>query len=225
MLSTTQPVPSSPAARRARWTSSADRPGWQEAAHPHRQASGVRRPRPSRRRRANAGIASPGYGCRSSRASTHAVRSAAHGKARSVYLGARAWRRAGLAACGPGGPWGSWAWLEHRLDTSRPLGYIGGVTDYASFLIDPCNVDVVGDALFVVELEPGVWLSDGDGDPPRTLARANALQLPATAAVQAAVRARRYRRFDALKIVAVTGGGAGGHGGGLLAGGGAARHG
>jgi hypothetical protein len=47
---------------------------------------------------------------------------------------------------------------------------------------------------YIVELEPGVWIADGDGDPPRTLARANAKRFESKWLAQEALRVARRRR-------------------------------
>ena len=53
-----------------------------------------------------------------------------------------------------------------------------------------------------VELEPGVWLADGDGDPPRTLVERNAKEFPTEHAAYAALNeARVYRAFPDAMIV------------------------
>lgn len=58
--------------------------------------------------------------------------------------------------------------------------------------------------MFIVELEPGVWLADGLGDPCRTL-RSNHARLfgQADIAEQALTRARRFRPFALAKVVPV----------------------
>lgn len=60
------------------------------------------------------------------------------------------------------------------------------------------------DRLVIVELEPGVWLADGEGDPPRTLVKASAKRFQTgPAAVGALCRARGIygRAFDDALIV------------------------
>jgi len=48
----------------------------------------------------------------------------------------------------------------------------------------------------IVALEEGVWLSDGVGDPPRTLKKENALIFSShSLAVLALKKARKYRPF------------------------------
>lgn len=62
------------------------------------------------------------------------------------------------------------------------------------------------DRLVIVELEPGVWLADGDGDPPRTLIKASAKRYQSGAsAVGALCRARKSsgRAFENALIVYV----------------------
>lgn len=47
-----------------------------------------------------------------------------------------------------------------------------------------------------VELEPGVWLADGEGDPARTLDESKAKEFETiTEAGAALTEARKYRRF------------------------------
>ena len=54
----------------------------------------------------------------------------------------------------------------------------------------------------IVELEPGVWLTEGDGDPPRTLRIENATRYPnMTAACKALTKARKYRPFKNATIM------------------------
>ena len=49
----------------------------------------------------------------------------------------------------------------------------------------------------IVQLEPGVWLADGDGDPPRTLRKENAKEFNGTPdAAKALAEARRYQPFE-----------------------------
>ena len=51
-------------------------------------------------------------------------------------------------------------------------------------------------ASVVVELEPGVWLADGEGDPPRTLQIKNARKFrSAREATVALTEARKHRPF------------------------------
>ncbi len=58
----------------------------------------------------------------------------------------------------------------------------------------------------VVELEPAVWLCDGDGDPSRTLVIENAAQYPdVKTAVAALTAARTYRPFSGAELQAVEG--------------------
>lgn len=52
-----------------------------------------------------------------------------------------------------------------------------------------------------VQLEPGVWLTDGDGDPPRTLIEANAKEFGSEKeAVAALAEAREYMLFKHATI-------------------------
>lgn len=55
--------------------------------------------------------------------------------------------------------------------------------------------------MFIVQLEPGVWLADGEGDPPRTLDRQQAepYATPASAG-RALLHARKFRPFDSARI-------------------------
>lgn len=60
------------------------------------------------------------------------------------------------------------------------------------------------DRLVIVELEPGVWLAEGEGDPPRTLVKDSAKRFQSgPAAVGALCRARAFsgRSFDDASIV------------------------
>lgn len=62
------------------------------------------------------------------------------------------------------------------------------------------------DRLVVVELEPGVWLADGEGDPPRTLVKASAKRYQSSSsAVGALCRVRKSsgRAFEDALIVYV----------------------
>lgn len=55
---------------------------------------------------------------------------------------------------------------------------------------------IEGMKVWYVELEPGVWLADGEGDPPRTLDRVNACSwLNRIGAEQALDQARTYHPF------------------------------
>ena len=55
---------------------------------------------------------------------------------------------------------------------------------------------------FKVQLEPGVWLADGEGDPARTLDEKNAKEFKTiTSAVKALCKAREYRPFPKAVIV------------------------
>jgi hypothetical protein len=52
-----------------------------------------------------------------------------------------------------------------------------------------------------VQLEEGVWLADGEGDPPRTLVKDNAKEFESMSeAVQALCNAREYRQFKDAQI-------------------------
>jgi hypothetical protein len=54
----------------------------------------------------------------------------------------------------------------------------------------------------IVELEPGVWLCDGEGDPPRTTIKNNAKKFPnVKEAVSALIAARKYRPFKNALLV------------------------
>lgn len=56
--------------------------------------------------------------------------------------------------------------------------------------------------MFIVELESGVWLSFGEGDPPRTLLRKNAAEYKTFGgAAMALDLARIYRPFKKAEIV------------------------
>jgi len=61
---------------------------------------------------------------------------------------------------------------------------------------------VFEDKGYIIELELGVFLADWDeGDPPRTLVKANARRFETlTAAGQALIRARRYQPFKDASI-------------------------
>lgn len=55
---------------------------------------------------------------------------------------------------------------------------------------------------WIVELEPGVYLADGDGDPPRTLAKTSALQFSShPRACIARNKAREFRPFAQAKVM------------------------
>ena len=55
--------------------------------------------------------------------------------------------------------------------------------------------------MLTVELEPGVWLADGEGDPPRTLTKENARQFVTRfTAMKALDRALSYRMFRQWRI-------------------------
>ena len=50
---------------------------------------------------------------------------------------------------------------------------------------------------WIIELERGVYLADGDGDPPRTLVRKFCRRFDSLAAAREALaEARRYREFE-----------------------------
>ena len=52
-----------------------------------------------------------------------------------------------------------------------------------------------------VELEPGVWLADGEGDPARTLDEQNAAEFKTMLdAAKALTKAREYRPFPKAVI-------------------------
>ena len=54
---------------------------------------------------------------------------------------------------------------------------------------------------YIVELESGVWLASGHGDPPRTLVRDSAKQFNTEAGARRALQdARYYRPFLAAKV-------------------------
>lgn len=55
---------------------------------------------------------------------------------------------------------------------------------------------------WVIELEPGVWLADGEGDPPRTLCFKNARRMTRAKMEDALDRIREMpnRRFANLKV-------------------------
>ena len=60
--------------------------------------------------------------------------------------------------------------------------------------------------LVIVELEPGVWLTDGEGDPPRTLNKASATRYqsgPAAVGALCRARAGSGRKFEDAVIVYV----------------------
>lgn len=58
-----------------------------------------------------------------------------------------------------------------------------------------------GDEMLCIELENGVWLADGEGDPPRTLDSDNAkLFWPREKAEAALKDARRCRAFENARI-------------------------
>ena len=60
---------------------------------------------------------------------------------------------------------------------------------------------------YIVELEPGVWVADIDGDPGRTVVEANAQRFErATAACAALSEARRYRPFRRAAVVKIESG-------------------
>jgi hypothetical protein len=54
---------------------------------------------------------------------------------------------------------------------------------------------------FMIELEPGVWLTDGEGDPPRTLDAHHATQWDSLAeALKALEDARRFHPFTNARL-------------------------
>lgn len=54
---------------------------------------------------------------------------------------------------------------------------------------------------YIVELECGVWLANGEGDPARTTIRDNALEFDSQGeAFMALIGARRYRKFNGALI-------------------------
>lgn len=58
--------------------------------------------------------------------------------------------------------------------------------------------------MWIVELESGVWLADGDGDPPRTIVIASAQTYETEQyAIDALRWARGFRPFSRARIVAV----------------------
>ena len=55
---------------------------------------------------------------------------------------------------------------------------------------------------YIVRLEAGVWLADGDGDPSRTLKKEFAKKFDTDVqALAALVKARKYRPFERAKLV------------------------
>lgn len=55
--------------------------------------------------------------------------------------------------------------------------------------------------MFIVELEQGVWLTDGEGDPPRTLREENATRYDSMIeAARALTDARTFRPFKNATI-------------------------
>ena len=62
------------------------------------------------------------------------------------------------------------------------------------------HVHAVVQPLYVVQLDDGCWLADGEGDPPRTLVKANARRfttpLKAGRGVHAARQYRPFRRAE-----------------------------
>lgn len=59
--------------------------------------------------------------------------------------------------------------------------------------------------MFIVELEPNVWLSDGEGDPPRTLVFENSKKFKTRqqAGIEL-IHAKRYRPFPNAEIRKMT---------------------
>ncbi len=61
-----------------------------------------------------------------------------------------------------------------------------------------------GDAKYIVQLEPGVWLAPWYGDPGRTLVEASArVYSTERGAKIAAGRAVRFRKFPKIKVIAL----------------------
>lgn len=53
----------------------------------------------------------------------------------------------------------------------------------------------------VIELEPGVWMSEGEGDPPRTLNKEYAYEFRTMeSAIKALKMARQFRAFEKAQI-------------------------
>lgn len=97
---------------------------------------------------------------------------------------------------------------ELSNDTGRMEAGIGSVIDEKLLRIKHSYEPSLGECMiadkvapmccikYIVELEHGVWLADGDGDPARTTIRGNALGFDTlTEALMALIRARRYREF------------------------------
>ena len=56
--------------------------------------------------------------------------------------------------------------------------------------------------MYIVELEKGVWLAEGNGDPPRTLKKENAKQFKQKNWAKRGLKiARKYRPFLKAKII------------------------
>ena len=63
------------------------------------------------------------------------------------------------------------------------------------------RVVILGRGDCIVVLEPGVFLADGDGDPPRTCHMTNAKVFHSPREAEYALfRAREYRRFEDARI-------------------------
>lgn len=58
---------------------------------------------------------------------------------------------------------------------------------------------------YLVELEPGVWIADVDGDPGRTLTRDNAKRFVLVGALRALKDARVWRGFKSAAMVSEDG--------------------
>ena len=57
-----------------------------------------------------------------------------------------------------------------------------------------------------IELEQGVWLADGEGDPPRTVLEDHAREFKTMKeAVKALIAARKYKPFECAQIFIVPG--------------------
>lgn len=54
----------------------------------------------------------------------------------------------------------------------------------------------------IIQLEDGVWLADGEGDPPRTLVKENAKEFAdMNEALEALTEARKFRPFEKAEII------------------------
>lgn len=57
---------------------------------------------------------------------------------------------------------------------------------------------------YLVEIEPGVWLANWQGDPGRTLLQSSARKYKSERAAKYAIaRARRYSKFEEARVVTV----------------------